>query len=34
LENVHRTVEQLRIALELVEVRHSDQIEDALLRLD
>jgi putative ABC transport system substrate-binding protein len=34
LENVHRTAEQLRIALELVEVRHSDQIEDALLRLD
>ena len=34
LENVHRTAEQLRIALELVEVRNSDQIERALLRLD
>ena len=34
LENVHRTAEQLRVALELVAVRNTDQIEDALLRLD
>jgi putative ABC transport system substrate-binding protein len=34
LENVHRAAEQLRVALELVAVRNTDQIEDALLRLD
>src|SRR6266404_1656669 len=34
LENVRRTAEQLRVALELVAVRNTDQIEDALLRLD
>ncbi|HKO71902.1 MAG TPA: ABC transporter substrate-binding protein [Bradyrhizobium sp.] len=34
LENVNRTAEQLRVALELVTVQNSDQIEGALLRLD
>jgi len=34
LENVRRTAEPLRVALELVAVRNADQIEDALLRLD
>jgi len=34
LKNLHRTAEQLRVALDLVEVRNSDQIEGALLRLD
>jgi putative tryptophan/tyrosine transport system substrate-binding protein len=34
LKIVHRTAEQLRVALELVAVRNTDQIEDALLRLD
>ena len=33
-ENVHRTAEQLRVALELATVENSDQIEGALLRLD
>jgi putative tryptophan/tyrosine transport system substrate-binding protein len=34
LESVQRTAKHLRVGLELVEVRNSDQIEGALLRLD
>ena len=34
LENVRRTAEPLRVALELVAVRNADQVEDALLQLD
>jgi putative ABC transport system substrate-binding protein len=34
LKNLHRTAGQLRVALELVEVQNSDEIEGALFRLD
>jgi ABC-type uncharacterized transport system substrate-binding protein len=34
VESVQRTAKHLRVVLELVEVRNSDQIEGALLRLD
>src|SRR5262245_60586922 len=34
LKNLHRTASQLRVALELVEVQNSDQVEGALARLD
>ena len=34
LKNLHRTASQLGVALELVEVQNSDQVEGALARLD